>query len=375
MKVNLNARRSLPSDGEAGRTASKRSSLWAAAFVLSALVLVAAFVLVVPYVPEALKEGSNIFSQLASSVTGASSTSSTGTLNYTIYAPLIQKGVANISYPSDYSALAAYALGLINQDRAAFSLSPVTLSTSSAGQQHADSMLRYKYFSHFDTQGFKPYMRYSLLGGRGAVEENVAFVYNYPPHFTTTGSVEDAVKTLEYSMMNNDSQCCHNGHRDNILTGLHNKVSIGVAYNDTAVYFVEDFENYYITLNISVSSVYYVTMTGVPLKSAPSANSAYVTYDNTPSTETSAQLNSGPHEYGPGNLTGGVLPPCSLFCRTFGQGTTVYADTWKFTSTQVAISFSLHDFIQRYGAGVYTIYLITGSDTTSTITSISVFVV
>ncbi len=377
MKIRHQGRRSLPIEGQEGEQPQAKSR-GVAALILVAALLVATFVFIVPKVPTLLKDGSSILSQLTSPITGTSQSSSTSTTSYTLYSPLIEKGTANISYPSDYSALAAYALGLINQDRAASSLGAVTLSPSQAGQQHADSMLQYGYFSHFDTQGLKPYMRYSLLGGKGAVEENVAFIYNYPPRFTTTSSVEDAIKSLEYSMMYNDSACCQNGHRENILTALHNKVSIGVAYNGTAVYFVEDFENYYISLNFSVSNTKYVTMTGAPLKSGLSAKSIYVTYDPTPSSETPSQLNSGPREYGPGNLTGGVLPPCILACPSFEQGITVYADTWTptpwSTSTQLTISFSLHDFIQRYRAGVYTIYLITGSDTTSAITSISVFV-
>jgi hypothetical protein len=235
-------------------------------------------------------------------------------------------------------------------------------------------MLRYDYFSHNDTQGFKPYMRYSLLGGRGAVEENIAYIYAGFPNYTSTASVEGALKSLEYSMMYKDSQCCNNGHRYNILSALHNRVSIGVAYSSTTVYFVEDFENYYVDLSFSVSSSYYVTMTGAPLEARLSANAVYISYDSTPSPETAAQLNGGPHEYGPGSLVGGVLPPCNFTCRAFEKGMTVYADTWTFAPNMVAVAFSLRDFIQRYGAGVYTAYLITGTDTSSAITSISIFV-
>jgi uncharacterized protein YkwD len=372
MKINKSGRRSVPSEKPAAEPAPK--SHGAGALLLVALVLIAAWFLVLPQVPALEKDGSDLISRLASSLTGAVGINSTDSLNYTIYSPLIQNGAANISYPSDYGVLSAYALGLLNNDRANYSLGAVTLSDNDVSQQHADSMLRYGYFSHNDIQGFKPYMRYSLLGGRGAVEENIAYSYTRLPYYTSTSSVEGALKSLEYSMMYNDSQCCNNGHRYNILSGLHNRVSIGVAFNSTRVYFVEDFENYYIDLNFSVSNSYYVTMIGTPLEAELSANAVYIAYDHTPSPETPAQLNSGPHEYGPGSLVGGVLPPCDFACQKFEQGTTVYAVTWTFTPNRVDVSFSLRDFIQLNGAGVYTVYLITGNDTSTALTSISVFV-
>jgi uncharacterized protein YkwD len=372
MKIGDGGRRSVPSEGQAAEAAPSSHQAWA--LFLTALVLLAAFVLAFPYLPVVVKDTSDAISQLASSLTSTVGANDMEALNYTIYSPLIQNEAANVSYPSDYGVLSDYALGLINSDRANYGLSAVALGNSSVAQQHADSMLRYGYFSHNDTQGFKPYMRYSLLGGRGAVEENIATSYTGLPHYTSTSSVEDALKSLEHTMMYDDSQCCNNGHRDNILSGLHNRVSIGVAFNSTRVFFVEDFENYYIDLNFSVSSSYYVTMTGAPLEAGFSVNAVYIFHDGTPSPETPAQLNGGPHEYGFGSPAGGVLPPCVIGCQTFEEGLTIQADSWKFSPTWVDVSFSLHDFIQHYGAGVYTVYLITGNDTSSAITSVSVFV-
>lgn len=372
MKIIDSDRESVPREGQTAEAAPRLRGV--GALLLAAIVLLAAFVLGVPYVPLVVKDASDLFSQLTSSLTRIIGANDTAGLNYTIYSPLIQNGAANVSYPSDYSILSAYVLSLVNNDRANYSLGAVTLGDSRVAQQHADSMLRYGYFSHNDTQGFKPYMRCSLLGGRGAVEENVATSYTGLPHFTSTSSVEDALKSLEHTMMYDDSQCCSNGHRDNILSGPHNRISIGVAFNSTRVFFVEDFENYYIDLNFSVSSSYYVTMTGVPLEAGFSVNAVYIFYDGTPSPETPSELNSGPHEYGLGSFAGGVLPPCNFTCQTFNQGTTVYADAWKFAPTLITVTFSLHDFIQVHGAGVYTMYLITGTDSSSAITSISVFV-
>jgi len=395
LRISGGSRRSFPTEGAPG---GKPRSHRAAALIIAALVLLAAFVLAAPYLSLVLNQSYSFLS--GSSTTGPSTVTSmpsnaTSTVATTsvatssqcssvvsvknLAAPDIRNGSADIAYPSDYCALAAYALGLINQDRAANGTGPVTLDYNQAAQQHADSMLFYGYFSHNDTQGYKPYMRYSLLGGRGADFENVAYYYFSVPHFTSTGSVETAIKELEYSMVYNDSSCCSNGHRYNILDSLHNQVSIGVAYNSMTVYFDEEFENNYLNLNFtaapsSASDAYYVTLKGTSTGSFPSPNSLYVAFDDSPVATTPAQLNSGPHEYDPGTLVGGVVPR-GFFggCGQFSSGTTVCADTWKVTSSAIDIEFPLEPFIKHYGPGVYTLYLITGSSTDSAITSVSVF--
>jgi uncharacterized protein YkwD len=340
------------------------------ALIVIALLLIAIF-FTLPNLPTLIaKAGQNLFqmgSQQSETLQG-----------FTIYSPLIQNSSAQISFPPSYQTLADYALVLINQDRANYSLGPVTLSPNEAGQQHADSMLKYGYFSHYDTQGLKPYMRYSLLGGVGAVAENVASTSYHYLHYATLSAVEGSLRLLEYSMMYNDNNSlgcyCNNGHRDNILNPLHNRVSIGIAYNGSSVYFDEDFENYYANLTVTKSNTYTVSMAGQVLSVGDIPGSVLIAYDAPPSTETPAQLNSGPREYDAGSIVGGVLPPCSFACSVFDRGITVYANTWVYDSRQVKISFSLSDFIRDTGPGVYTIYMMTGQDTSTAITSISIFV-
>ena len=361
------------------------------------MILLAAFAVVAPYLGTALKQGFSLLS--GSSTTGLVTVTSTGQSNSTgvvstaappcssvvsvgrLTDPVITNGSADVTYPPDYCAVASYALGQINADRAVNGTGPVTLDYNQAAQQHADSMLYFGYFSHNDTQGYKPYMRYTLFGGRGADDENVAYFYYSVPHFTSTGTVESAIQELEHSMVYNDSTCCNNGHKYNILDPLHNRVSIGVAYNSTYVYFDEEFENVYVNLTLSVTSAtssnpYFVTMRGALTQSVPAPNSIYIAFDDTPTPESTTQLNNGPHEYGPGTLAGGVLPPTGFFggCGQFSSGTTVCAKTWTFSSGRVDIGFSLSDFVKNYGPGVFTVYLITGSSTESAITTISIFV-
>lgn len=395
--------RSVPLGGEDQPPPSSHGGRRATALIVAALVLLAAFVVAAPALSTALKQGYSLLggsttighTTTASVSAGSNQTQATLTTAseaqcsnaaqvQSLVAPDITNGSANVAYPSDYCVLASYALDLINQDRAANGTGPVTLDFNPAAQQHADSMLYYGYFSHFDTQGYKPYMRYSLLGGLGADYENIASLRYALPHFFTVGSVETAIQVSEHSMIYNDSICCANGHKLNILNPLHNKVAIGVAYSATTVYFDEEFENDYISLNFTVaaptaSSPYYVTMTGVPIQGTPKPNSIYIAFDKTPSAQTTTELNNGPTEYGPGTIEGGVLP-CSKLeqtlrgCPFYPSGTTVYADTWIYTSNSIDIAFPLQDFIKNYGAGVYTIYLITGSSTASALTTISIFV-
>ena len=56
-------------------------------------------------------------------------------------------------------------LGLINRDRAAKGLGPVSLGTNSAAQAHAEEMLAFSYLSHWGLDGKKPYTRYTDAGG------------------------------------------------------------------------------------------------------------------------------------------------------------------------------------------------------------------
>ena len=72
-----------------------------------------------------------------------------------------------------YSDLVNYALSLINSDRQSNGLQNVSLSSIDSAQLHAEDMLKNGYFSHWDMNGYKPYMRYTLAGGQGAVAENM----------------------------------------------------------------------------------------------------------------------------------------------------------------------------------------------------------
>jgi uncharacterized protein YkwD len=368
----LKGQPSTPLPPEAPKT--RKRSITIAAIGIAAVIVIATMFAYVPSLSQSIRSNSLLGLLPSLFPGGSNSTSPTNDLSFNVYSPTIIGGNANITFPASYDRIANYTLGLINRDRAGFGLGQVTLSPVKSGQQHADSMLYFGYFSHFDNQGYKPYMRYTLLGGTGAVEENVAYESWSGPHYFRVTDVERTISVLESQMIYNDSQCCNNGHRMNILNPMHTRVSIGIAFDSTRAYFVEDFENYYADVKFTVTGQnYIVSISGAPLRALQPTEIA-VFYDSPPVPQTAAQLNGGPHEYDPGTLTGGVLPQCSFSCPYFPSGVTVYANTWQYNPTQVEFIFSMKSFIQKYGAGVYTIYLMSGTSTTSATTSISLFV-
>jgi hypothetical protein len=53
-----------------------------------------------------------------------------------------------------------------------FNIPPVKLSENTAAQLQAEDMLRTRLISHHTSDGMKPYMKYTILGGKGYVAQN-----------------------------------------------------------------------------------------------------------------------------------------------------------------------------------------------------------
>jgi len=70
--------------------------------------------------------------------------------------------------------LVQFALEQVNDDREKHGVPPVNLGNNSAAQKHADDSLEFDYFSHWNSEGVKPYVTYTLFGGRGNVAENIS---------------------------------------------------------------------------------------------------------------------------------------------------------------------------------------------------------
>ncbi len=266
-----------------------------------------------------------------------------------------------------HEELTNYALSLVNTDRQSKGLQNVTLSSIDSGQRHADDMLANHFFSHWDTNGYKPYMRYTLAGGKGSVSENGAW-------YSISYGLEPlkALKQLEYDMMYDDASS-NWGHRDNILNSFHNKVSIGIAYDNTDLYFVEDFEDDYISWSmLSLSNQ--VQMQGTILKAGETISQVAIYYDN-PTSLTSQQLSHAPYQdgYDSGTYVGmGVSPPpAGSQYQQPKEGILIIANAWSETGQNFNINFDMSAAFAQRGRGVYTLYLWT--DSNNYLTSLSIW--
>ncbi len=272
-------------------------------------------------------------------------------------APVISTTAVPYNNSANSTQLEYYALSLINHDRQQYGLDNVTLSPEPSAQQHAQSMLAYNYFSHWDIYGLKPYMRYTLLGGTGASSENVAYQYSSSCDLLgiCSGGINPgkSIQSMEYSMMYNDSICCNNGHRDNILNPNHNQVSIGIAYNSTTIYFVEDFiDNYIDWTNGPGFSNGEVYLQGT-LQSGYSINQVEVSYDTPLQSMSKAQLDNTT-DYGYGPQVAGVVKNSLYY---YPNLTTIVADQYNINGNQFTINFNLQSTIGKYGAGEYTVVI------------------
>ncbi|MCL2476270.1 CAP domain-containing protein [Candidatus Bathycorpusculum sp.] len=273
--------------------------------------------------------------------------------------------------------LVLYALELINQDRTEHGLSNITLSTINSGQLHAEDMLNNNYFSHWNKDGHTPDMRYTLSGGQGAVTENIA----YSTGITNRdfyNKAKTALERLQYLMMYDDAEWDW-GHRDNILNPIHNKVSIGIAYKDQCIYIVQDFEDTYITWDtLDVSDPNQITLSGTTSKLDLILTSLFVFYSN-PGPLTVEQLENSPYNgsYNPGVLIASVVPPARTgYYYNWNNYPLdgIEANIWNQNNTNFQISFSLTKTINNHQKGIYTLYLLTDSNTTDTLFTYSIWI-
>lgn len=223
-------------------------------------------------------------------------------------------------------------------------------------------MLKNHYFSHWDTQGYKPYMRYTLAGGKGSVSENIGYA-----KYSLLSDPKEAIAKLEFNMMNDDAEWSW-GHRDNILDSLHDKVSIGIAYDNENIYLVQDFEDDYVSWSALTVSNSGVIMKGTFMESGSSISQVQIHYDNVASL-TFQQLANAPYNgsYDAGTYVGLVVSSG----WEAKEGITITATTWSQTGSNFDIAFDLFPAFAKYGKGVYTLYLWT--DSNNCLTSFSIW--
>ena len=257
--------------------------------------------------------------------------------------------------------LIAYVLSLINSDRQAANVPNLTLSSVGAAQVHANEMFKNGYFSHSDLEGYKPYVRYTLADGHGVVTENIA---------EQSGSSLDAkaaIRDLEWSMMNDDAGSNWE-HRNNILDAFHNRVSIGIAYDDESCYLVQDFEDDYVEWTSLGASNGLAVLAGNITSSDLTIGQVDIYFDDW-SNLTVTVLENPPYNgsYDIGTFVGSVSD--SNLILTEGIFTT--PEFWSQSGNSFKIDFSLSPFFSRWGKGIYTLRL--WSDNGECLTNYSIF--
>jgi len=206
-----------------------------------------------------------------------------------------------------HEQLIQYALELINKDRVANGLLPVALGSNFAAQKHAEERLANKYCSHWDMDGMKPYMRYTLAGGvnyeseNGFVTETIWFGEKDPSY---RRDPKEMLKRAQEGLM--DSQY----HKKNILNKWHKKVNLGIAYNEERLDLVQQFEGDYVDFSkLPTVSGNILSMAGKV--TIGNIEQVAVHYDSSPKPLSPEQLNVPPYNYayGLGEDIGTVVPP------------------------------------------------------------------
>lgn len=131
----------------------------------------------------------------------------------------------------DYAGAQKFMLSLINRDRAKAGLSPVVLdeAASKAGLRHAADMTAKGFTGHIGTDGSVPERRYTESGGVHFVQENAACLFDGKARKLDAAPRFDPVKLAELQKMFMDEVPPNDGHRQNVLKPLHNRVGIGLA--------------------------------------------------------------------------------------------------------------------------------------------------
>ena len=152
---------------------------------------------------------------------------------------------------SDIAEIEKKVLALINQDRANAGLPPVVWdeTAAKAARTHVQEEADIGYISHWGLDGLKPQERYTLAGGKDAVEENESVSLWLEGGFQ--GVSKDTLYTLvsehEKAMINETPP--DDGHRKNILDPHHTGVGVAIAVGKYGVAMAEEFTNHYAIFN------------------------------------------------------------------------------------------------------------------------------
>ena len=136
-----------------------------------------------------------------------------------------------------------YMLELINIEREKVGVPLVELGSNIAAQLHAEASLENCFLSHWDIDGLKPYMRYSLTGGYQSNAENASgksYCIKADDEYAAIQSINGKIDRSMEGLMNSP------GHRRNILNKYHRKVNVGLAWDRYNFKLAQHFEGDYV---------------------------------------------------------------------------------------------------------------------------------
>ena len=264
------------------------------------------------------------------------------------------------------------ALDAINSHRMSMGREPVQLSDNMAAQIHAQDVLEQLTISHYMSNGEKPYMTYSLTGGTGYVAQNVAFGgYDRPEQcsgYVLCTRIDPSADIRDHhnGMMFDDVHADW-GHRDNILDPHHTHVSIGVAYTDYTLAFVQNFEARHIDRTsvtgisaspISLDGTGRIKVTG-RIDAGLDVHSIDVYYDPLPSSRT-YRMHVHDMSYGLGDTIAYIYEPHPHGYVSMGE-TILMADRWSVSGGRVLIELDAPEAMSENGAYTFNVWLTDGA--------------
>jgi uncharacterized protein YkwD len=137
------------------------------------------------------------------------------------------------------SALEAYMLELVNQDRSRNGSVPAVSASaqlSELARNYAKYMLAHNYFSHTTPTGLGPQDRARQAGIQGGVAENISMI-------SRSGNDRESVNFSQKQMMSEPPN--QQNHRGTILDPSHCCVGIGIARNNRKLIIVQEFSRVY----------------------------------------------------------------------------------------------------------------------------------
>ena len=282
--------------------------------------------------------------------------------------------------------LVRYALDRINEDRANYKLPPVNLSKNKAAQIHAENLFatRNQHPSHWTTDGMKPYMKYSEYNGTGYVEQNVA-IRGYENSVIQKCENEAAIcvkiepyqqiDKLQWNMVNNDTSCCVNKHKANILDRTHNSVSIGIAYDNYYLALVQNFENNLINFDRPFTQDDRTIHLSGKMTGELELDNIGIYYDNTPN-KLLYEKNMDKSSYELGKLIAQVVKPPPAFSqyKPASNYTLIKANKWIQEGRSLDVVFDMSSVVKTDGVYTIVVYLKDSEGTEFPVTSYSIFI-